>query len=182
AVNGDLLKISYISTSVNTKGSRMTNTISFSKLRRTLHESRTPQIVLFFIMLFCGLPFAGFSGGIVFGNMPAQDTSGVDRHYRLETTMLGYFAPDGTRNPTLRANKGDIVKITITNGELMVHDIALEKAKVKSKFLVEEGTSTSITFKAERSDTYYCTVPGHRAAGMVGKFEVVEGAVETETI
>src|SRR5690606_29653944 len=108
--------------------------------------------------------------------------SGVDRHYRLETTMLGYFAPDGTRNPTLRANKGDIVKITITNGELMVHDIALEKAKVKSKFLVEEGTSTSITFKAERSDTYYCTVPGHRAAGMVGKFEVVEGAVETETI
>ncbi|HEU5147989.1 MAG TPA: cupredoxin domain-containing protein, partial [Chryseosolibacter sp.] len=111
-----------------------------------------------------------------------QDTSRVDRHYKLEATMVGYFAPDGTRNPTLRANKGDVVKITMTNGEMMVHDIAMEKLKVKSKYLVEKGTSTSITFTAVGDDTYYCTVPGHRAAGMVGKFEIVEGDVTTETV
>ena len=96
--------------------------------------------------------------------------------------MVGYFAPDGTRNPTLRANKGDVVKITMTNGEMMVHDIAMEKLKVKSKYLVEKGTSTSIIFTAVDDDTYYCTVPGHRAAGMVGQFEVVEGQVTTETV
>jgi len=91
--------------------------------------------------------------------------------------MLGYFAKDGTRNPTLKANKGDRVRITITNGEAMTHDIALEKAGVKSKTIQDKGAATSIVFTAGQSDTYYCTVPGHRAAGMVGKFEVVEGVI-----
>ncbi|RYC68568.1 PVC-type heme-binding CxxCH protein [Spirosoma sordidisoli] len=113
---------------------------------------------------------------------PGQDTEKVDRDYALEATMLGYFAKDGARNPTLRANKGDRVRITITNGELMTHDIALEKLGIKSKTLQEKGTSTSITFKADKSDTYFCTVPGHRTAGMVGTFEVVEGAITTATV
>ena len=130
--------------------------------------------------LFFALIIPGFTAGLDFSIMQSSDTSRVDRHYELEATMLGYFAPDGTRNPTLRANKGDIVRITITNGERMVHDIAMEKLKVKSKFLVEEGTKASITFEAVDNDTYYCTVPGHRAAGMVGKFEVVEGSTTKE--
>lgn len=99
----------------------------------------------------------------------------IDQEYTLEASMLGYFAKDGTRNPTLKANKGDIVRITITNSETMTHDIAMEKLGIKSNTLNEKGSSTSITFTAVDSDTYYCTVPGHRAAGMVGKFEVVEG-------
>ncbi|WP_460915632.1 PVC-type heme-binding CxxCH protein [Spirosoma areae] len=111
-----------------------------------------------------------------------QDTAKVDREYALESTMLGYFSKDGARNPTLRANKGDRVRITITNGELMTHDIALEKLGIKSKTLQEKGTSASITFTADKTDTYYCTVPGHRAAGMVGSVEVVEGAISNAMI
>ena len=103
------------------------------------------------------------------------DTAIKVRDYYLEATMLGYFAKDGTRNPTLRANIGDSVNITITNGETMTHDIAMEKLGIKSGTLLEKGSSTSISFIAQYSDTYFCTVPGHRAAGMVGKFEVVEG-------
>lgn len=121
-----------------------------------------------------------FAATAVSGNLPSADTSRVDREYKLEATMLGYFAPDGTRNPTLRAQKGEVVRIIMVNGEMMVHDIAMEKLKVKSKYLVEKGTSTSITFKAVGDDTYYCTVPGHRAAGMVGKFEVVEEPITEE--
>ncbi|WP_149243198.1 PVC-type heme-binding CxxCH protein [Dyadobacter sp. 32] len=109
------------------------------------------------------------------------DTVKFDREYALEATMLGFFFKDGTRNPTLKANKGDRVRITITNGELMTHDIGLEKLGIKSKTIIEKGASTSITFKANQSDTYYCTVPGHRAAGMVGNFEVVEGNL-TESV
>ncbi|OJW71876.1 MULTISPECIES: PVC-type heme-binding CxxCH protein [unclassified Spirosoma] len=112
----------------------------------------------------------------------APDTAKVDREYALEATMLGFFAKDGARNPTLKANKGDRVRITITNGELMTHDIALEKLGIKSKTLQEKGTKASITFKADKNDTYYCTVPGHRAAGMVGNFEVVEGSVNDATV
>ena len=113
---------------------------------------------------------------------PTPNTEKVDREYALESTMLGYFAKDGARNPTLKANKGDRVRITITNGELMTHDIALEKLGIKSKTLQEKGSHASITFTADKSDTYYCTVPGHRAAGMVGSFEVVEGAIGTATV
>jgi len=94
--------------------------------------------------------------------------------------MLGYFGVDGKRNPVLQANKGDMVRIKIINGETMTHDIALEKLGIKSKVLVQKGDTASIVFKAEGSDTYFCTVPGHRAAGMVGKFEVVEGTLATE--
>ncbi|GAA4470169.1 hypothetical protein GCM10023189_58350 [Nibrella saemangeumensis] len=113
---------------------------------------------------------------------PNQATEKVDRDYELEATMLGYFGKDGARNPTLKANKGDRVRITITNGEQMTHDIALEKSGVKSKTLQEKGTRTSITFTAGQSDTYYCTVPGHRTAGMVGSFQVVDGVISDVTV
>jgi len=129
---------------------------------------------LSFLLLSLTMPLA-YGSGLV--TLATVDTLRYDRDYALQATMLGYFAPDGARNPTLRANKGDRVRITITNGELMTHDIAMEKLGIKSPAIMEKGTTTSITFKAEQSDTYYCTVPGHRAAGMVGSFEVVEGSV-----
>ncbi|MCF2447291.1 plastocyanin/azurin family copper-binding protein [Dyadobacter sp. CY345] len=111
-----------------------------------------------------------------------SDTTKFDRDYALEATMLGFFAPDGARNPTLKANKGDRVRIAITNGELMTHDISLEKLGLKSKVIIEKGATTSIVFKASQNDTYYCSVPGHRAAGMVGNFEVVDGLISDKTI
>nr|WP_237587149.1 PVC-type heme-binding CxxCH protein [Pontibacter russatus] len=92
--------------------------------------------------------------------------------------MLGYFDTDGKRNPTLQARKGETVRILIVNGELMTHDIVLEKLGVKSEVLVEKGDTASIVFKAVEDDIYFCSIPGHRAAGMEGKFDVVEGPIK----
>ncbi|MEX0646387.1 MAG: PVC-type heme-binding CxxCH protein [Balneolaceae bacterium] len=107
-----------------------------------------------------------------------------DRDYTLDATILGYTGIggeiDGIRNPILKANKGDSVRITIINGEIMLHDIALEEMGIKSGEILQEGDSTSIIFRAEASDTYYCTIPGHRQAGMEGRFEVVEDAITEE--
>ena len=68
-----------------------------------------------------------------------------DREYTLETTMLGYRGVggdiDGIRNPTLWARTGETVRITIVNGELMVHDIALEKLEVKSAQILDKGVT-----------------------------------------
>ena len=47
--------------------------------------------------------------------MAVRDSTIIDREYTLEASMLGYFASDGSRNPTLLANKGDRVRIIITN-------------------------------------------------------------------
>lgn len=131
----------------------------------------------FVLLLFLGLIFIPKS----FGQATSKPKK-IDRDYALQATMLGFFAKDGSRNPTLKANKGDSVRITITNGEVMTHDIALEVLGIKSKTILEKGSSTSISFRAVGNDIYYCTVPGHRAAGMVGKFEVVTGAISTKNI
>lgn len=139
-----------------------------------------PSRLIIILLLYIFLIPKSYSISLGSGSIQITDTSQVDRDYALEATMLGYFDINGTRNPVLRANKGDVVRITITNGEFMTHDIALEKLGIKSDVLTEKGSSTSITFKAKESDIYYCTVPGHRAAGMVGQFEVVEGPISTE--
>ena len=112
----------------------------------------------------------------------APQTVRIDREYTLESTMVGYRGIggeiDGVRNPTLWARTGETVRISIVNGELMVHDVALLTLGTKSQQILDKGAKTSITFTASQSDTYYCTVPGHRAAGMEGRLEVTE---ETRT-
>lgn len=107
-------------------------------------------------------------------------TPKVDRDYTLESSILGYKgiggAIDGIRNPLLQASKGETVRITIVNGEVLAHDVALEKHGVKSTEVLDVGATASVTFTAEESDTYYCTISGHRAAGMEGKFQIIEDA------
>jgi putative membrane-bound dehydrogenase-like protein len=134
--------------------------------------------VLLFVLLVCCRPKTKgeFSENVV------RDDSIIDREFTLEATMLGYFAQDGSRNPILKANKGDRVRITITDGEVMTHDLAMEKLGIKSATLSEKGSSASIIFTAVSDDVYFCTVPGHRAAGMVGKFEIVEGNITASTM
>ncbi|MEX2639351.1 MAG: PVC-type heme-binding CxxCH protein [Balneolales bacterium] len=114
----------------------------------------------------------------------ASESYGFDREYVLESTMLGYTGVggniDGIRNPVLRAGRGEVVKITIINGELMPHDIAMEKSGVISATILEAGQTTSIVFDAVENDTYYCTIPGHRESGMEGRFEVTDGPVDEE--
>jgi putative membrane-bound dehydrogenase-like protein len=106
----------------------------------------------------------------------------IDREYVLEATMIGYTGIggeiDGILNPVLRAEEGDVVKITIINGELMPHDIVMEEHDVASEVIIEDGATTSIIFTARFSDTYFCSIPGHRAAGMEGQFEVVDNLDE----
>ena len=108
----------------------------------------------------------------------AQAPASIDREYTLESTMLGYKGIggdiDGIRNPPLWARTGDTVRINIVNGELMVHDVTLEKHNVRSAQILDKGARSSVTFKAKDSDTYFCSLPGHRAAGMEGRLEVSE--------
>lgn len=111
---------------------------------------------------------------------PPESVQKADREYTLEATILGYKGIggtiDGVRNPRLEARKGESVRITIVNGETMAHDLALEKHGVKTVEILDAGATASVTFVAEESDTYFCTIPGHRAAGMEGRFEIVDGS------
>jgi putative membrane-bound dehydrogenase-like protein len=107
---------------------------------------------------------------------PPEQQRPPDRDYMLEATIVGYRGVggdiDGIKNPVLTALTGQSVRITIVNTDLVLHDIALEGLKIRSAQIVDKGASASITFTAKTSDTYYCTIPGHRLAGMEGRLEV----------
>ena len=107
----------------------------------------------------------------------AQEATEADREYVLEAHILGYQGVggdvDGVRNPVLRAKQGETVRIVLVNREALVHDLALETLNIKSKEILDVGERTDIVFTAVEDDIYYCTIPGHRAAGMEGRFELI---------
>ena len=117
--------------------------------------------------------------------------------FELETSlaggMMGFVGKggkiDGQRNPILEVKKGDIVQIKLTNGDGIEHNLAVEGMNVETKHLMNKGDSDSLIFTADKAAeiAYYCTLPGHRQAGMEGKIKVVDamatdaGASQTAT-
>ena len=83
----------------------------------------------------------------------------------------------GKVNPTLRVPVGAVVQINLVNGDGATHDISVPDFKAKSNQLKDKGASTAIVFKADKKGefTYICSLPGHVAAGMIGKIIVGEG-------
>src|SRR5947209_4320062 len=81
---------------------------------------------------------------------------------------------EGKVNPVLTAAEGQVVQLTLINGEGAEHDIVFADQNGRSPRVTGKGASTTIAFRAGRSGdfTYFCSVPGHRQAGMEGQFLV----------
>lgn len=83
---------------------------------------------------------------------------------------------DGQVNPVLSAAEGQLVQVTLINGEGAEHDIVFadQGAAGSSPHVFGKGASTNIAFVASKAGDYlyYCSVPGHRLAGMEGQFLV----------
>jgi nitrite reductase (NO-forming) len=113
-------------------------------------------------------------------------TEGKTVEYSLMTGMLdGQMAfigvgggIDGVHNPTLSANVGDTVKITLTGGDGVEHDIAFPDFNAQSDHISGKGSVSTFEFVADKpgSFNYNCLLAGHKEAGMIGKFEVTGSA------
>jgi nitrite reductase (NO-forming) len=81
---------------------------------------------------------------------------------------------DGKANPVMTAAEGQIVQLTLINGEGTEHDIVFPDQDAKSPRVNGKGASTTIVFRATKSGDfiYFCSVPGHQLAGMQGQFLV----------
>jgi nitrite reductase (NO-forming) len=77
-------------------------------------------------------------------------------------------------NPDLRVAVGQVVQITIVNGDGAMHDIAIPDYGTRSDQIAGTGAAATIVFRATRAGQfeYLCTLPGHKAAGMVGNLIV----------
>ncbi len=90
---------------------------------------------------------------------------------------------DGVVNPTLHADPGDVVKITLVNGDGLLHDLTIDEFSVATRQFADEGQEDSITFTVNATGEYiyYCSVPGHREAGMFGTLVVGNAESREET-
>jgi len=91
----------------------------------------------------------------------------------LTTEMSGelaFIGADGTKNPTLELEEGDIVELVLQNGNGGAHLITVPELNVKSGRVDEAGEKTTVKFVAKKGAfTYFCPLPGHRRLGMEGK-------------
>ena len=81
---------------------------------------------------------------------------------------------DGVPNPILSANAGDTVKITLSNGDGIEHDISFPDFNGTTERVAGKGSTVTIAFGVDKggSFAYFSTLPGQREKGMEGKFNV----------
>ncbi len=75
----------------------------------------------------------------------------------------------------IRVNRGDTVRVTYVNGGGR-HDWVIDEFEGARTAMISAGQSETVEFVADRAGTFefYCSVPGHRSAGMYGSFVVVD--------
>lgn len=84
---------------------------------------------------------------------------------------------EGKINPDLQVAPGEVVQINLINGDGATHDVAIPHFDVDSDDISGQGAATTVVFRASERGrfAYFCTIPGHRAAGMEGILVVGEG-------
>jgi nitrite reductase (NO-forming) len=142
----------------------------------------------------------GMNGVLLVGNVSqvnsdsmvsSVQSTGVTVEYTLESALANgkmVFVGkggdiDGITNPDLTANAGDMVKVTLISGEGAAHNILFEGSEALSEDVVGQGNSVVLEFTPNQEGTfiYYCAIPGHRQAGMEGKFIVGSGVSPTSS-
>ncbi len=90
---------------------------------------------------------------------------------------------DGVLNPKLQVAEGAVVQITLINGDGAMHDVVFPDFQAATEQVVGKGASSSTVFKASKSGTfpYFCSIPGHRQAGMEGQLVVGQAQAVVET-
>lgn len=124
-----------------------------------------------------------FAGGCT-PQPPAKAQTISDAEFTLTTAMeagrmvfVGVGGEiDGATNPDLLVRQGDMVLITLTNGDGMPHDFAIPELNAHTSMVTVKGDAFDVVFEATGAGeyTYYCTVAGHRQMGMEGRMIVRE--------
>lgn len=112
-----------------------------------------------------------------------EQALGATQVFTLRTALAGNRmvflgvggAIDGLANPDLVVTAGEQVRIVLQNGDGMMHDLALPDLLVQTPSVLKKDSVVEATFKAEDAGTfpYFCTISGHRQAGMEGTLVVL---------
>ncbi|MDR5709282.1 MAG: cupredoxin domain-containing protein [Armatimonadota bacterium] len=109
----------------------------------------------------------GVSGILILGSWVALQAGAAPQRIKVE-------AKEFTYNPSrITVKAGQPVELLMENKGVIEHDFVLEKFKVKMG-LLKPGQSGKATFTPTAKGTFpfYCSVPGHKEAGMTGTLVV----------
>lgn len=93
------------------------------------------------------------------------------------TAEVKEFIVEGSEfefNPvSITVNRGDAVKIIFKNIGGTIHNLVISELGVSTK-TIQPGKTDTIEFIADKSGTFsfYCSISGHRSAGMEGNLKV----------
>jgi plastocyanin len=110
---------------------------------------------------------SGAAGG---GKEAKGGTSGSAASLDIEAASSGLAYSSTTA--TAKAGK---VTVDFTNPQPLAHDVAIEDASGKTigqTEVVAEGSSSAVVDLKPGTYHYFCTIPGHREAGMEGTLTV----------
>ncbi len=84
---------------------------------------------------------------------------------------MAFIAMDGQANPDIQAQPGQVIEITLENGDNIQHNLSLPDFGVQSTDVFKQGDQVVVKFKVDQEGVfpYFCAIPGHRAAGMEGR-------------
>jgi nitrite reductase (NO-forming) len=84
---------------------------------------------------------------------------------------------EGVVNPTLQVAEDAVVQIGLVNGDGVEHDVVFPDFKAATDKVNRKGASSVTVFRADKSGefAYFCSLLGHRQAGMEGKIVVGGG-------
>ena len=86
---------------------------------------------------------------------------------------------DGLVNPDLHAETGEDLVITLVNQDGMAHDLSIPDLGAKTQLVSVKDDFASLSLAPDEDQegvfAYYCTVSGHRQAGMEGRLLVHPG-------
>lgn len=114
----------------------------------------------------------GTDSAEVADSLPAMETVDGVKVFRMTGENFA-FSMDGERNPEIRVQQGDRVRIEFTSVQGF-HDWVLDGYEGVSTEQIMAVNTTSVEFVADQQGSfeYYCSVGRHRENGMFGDFIV----------
>lgn len=133
---------------------------------------RAPKFIAFVLVLASILVACGSYGE----GMSDKDFILTTEFANGEFSFMGVGGDiNGVRNPTLVAEPGETITVTLVNGGWGTHDVFFPGLKVGTDKVVEKGETTSITFKVPNQESeieYHDSVANHAKLGMVGMLHI----------
>ncbi len=111
---------------------------------------------------------------------PAEqaDLGEADLSLMLKTGIvdgkMAFISMDGQANPDIQVQPGQVIEITLENGDNIQHNLSLPDFSLQSGDVFKQGDQVVVKFKVDQEGIfpYFCAIPGHRAAGMEGRLIV----------